>query len=90
MSATENPVLQKQIEISPNPFNTHLDVALNLNLHLPIFRLFDQTGRIVLEKRIAFGISEIETDMLPPGIYFWEVRSPTEMLKSGKLVKIKN
>ncbi|MDX2280732.1 MAG: PKD domain-containing protein [Saprospiraceae bacterium] len=90
VSATENPVLQKQIEISPNPFNTHLDVALNLNLHLPIFRLFDQTGRIVLEKRIAFGISEIETDMLPPGIYFWEVRSPTEMLKSGKLVKIKN
>lgn len=90
VSATENPILQEQIVISPNPFSNHLDLALNLNLHKPTFRLFDQAGRVILEKHPVFGITEMETDTLPPGIYFWELRTQAEFLKSGKLIKLKN
>jgi hypothetical protein len=88
VSATENLMLQNQIVISPNPFSNRVNIALSTNLRSPILRLYDQTGRLIREERLAFGITELETAALPKGIYFWEIRTVGEIAKSGKLIKV--
>lgn len=87
VTATENPVLQSQIVVSPNPFQSHLSVALSTNLRGPVLRLFDQVGREALRQPLAFGITEVETGDLPPGMYFWAVVSNGGIVKTGKIVK---
>jgi len=87
-SLAENAEIQERIQINPNPFRDRLSVALSANLRSPIFRLFDQTGRLLREARLAFGITEIETGVLPPGMYFYGIEAQGEVVKSGKLVKI--
>ncbi|MFN0035076.1 MAG: PKD domain-containing protein [Saprospiraceae bacterium] len=87
VTATDNPVLQSQIVVSPNPFGDRLGVALSANLRSTVFHLYDQMGRLVRAERLAFGITEINTEDLPVGMYFWEVSAAGEIVKSGKLVK---
>jgi hypothetical protein len=84
----ENPEVQERIQVSPNPFSNHLNIAISVNLRSPIFRLYDQTGRLQCEQRLALGISELETQALPPGIYFWVLDSMGEMVKSGTCIKM--
>ena len=88
VSATDNPVLQKQITISPNPFYEWFSVSLSATLPSPIFRLYDMAGLLVRKERIAFGINEIEANELNSGIYFWEVISNKELIKAGKIIKM--
>jgi hypothetical protein len=83
----ENPEIQARIQVSPNPFQDHIRVAMSANLNNTIFRLYDQIGRKVLEQRLVFGITEIETGALQAGMYFWELRAKGEIAKSGKIVK---
>jgi hypothetical protein len=90
VSETEDLVIQKQIVVSPNPFSHHIDITINSILNQPVFRLFDLTGRIVLEKPVTFDFTEIETSTLPVGLYFWEMRTPGAVLKSGKVIKANN
>jgi hypothetical protein len=85
---TENPDVLERIQVSPNPFSNHLNIALSANLRIPVFRLYDQLGRLVREERLAFGNTDLETLALPKGIYFWQVFATGELVKSGKLVKM--
>ncbi len=87
VSAQDNPVLQAQVQVWPNPFRDRLAVALSANLRSPLFRLYDMTGRPVREERLAFGVNEIEAGPLPAGMYFWQVTAGGEVVKSGKIVK---
>ena len=52
-----------------------------------VFRLYDQMGRLVCEKQLAFGVTEIDTDTSPPGLYFWEVVGNGGRAKAGKIIK---
>jgi hypothetical protein len=88
VSATDNPVLQSQIIVSPNPFVHFISVALSTQLRGPVFRLFDPVGRCVRQIDLSFGITEIETGALPSGLYIWEVSASGALLKSGKLIKV--
>ena len=88
VSAQDNPVLQSQITVSPNPFTDWLSVALNASVRSPVFRLFDATGRLVSTEPLALGIHELETNGLPSGMYFWRVESAGEVLQQGKCLKI--
>ena len=88
VSATHNPVLQDQVKLTPNPFKDRLNVSLSVELRSPVFRLYDQTGRIMREEKMSYGGTEISTASLPAGIYFWEVRSAGALVKSGKCVKM--
>ncbi len=83
----ENPEVQERIQVTPNPFRDHLNIALSANLRSPVFHLYDQMGRLFLKKRLAFGIIEIDTEDLPSGIYFWQVESNGERVKAGKIIK---
>lgn len=88
VSAQDNPVLQSQITVSPNPFTDRLSVALNASVRSPVFRLFDATGRLVRTEPLALGIHELETNGLPAGMYFWCVESAGEVLYRGKCLKM--
>jgi hypothetical protein len=88
VSAQDNPVLQNQIEVTPNPFSHRLSVALSGHLRSPVLYLYDLTGRLVREQALNYGISEINTAELAKGMYFWQVVSAGEVVKVGKAVKI--
>ncbi|MCE7923702.1 MAG: T9SS C-terminal target domain-containing protein [Haliscomenobacteraceae bacterium CHB4] len=64
-----------------------MSVALSANLHSPVFRLYDMTGRLVREERLAFGLNDIETGGLAAGMYFWSVEARGEVVKSGKIYR---
>lgn len=83
----ENPEVQVRIQLMPNPFRDHLSIALSANLRSPVFRLYDQMGRLVRKKQLAFGITDIDTSDLPSGMYFWEIVSNGSQAKAGKIVK---
>ncbi len=58
-----------------------------MQIKSPLFRLYDQVGRAVLEQTLTVGQNTIETAMLPNGIYFWQVRDENGRFKTGKLIK---
>ncbi|MCW5922878.1 MAG: PKD domain-containing protein [Saprospiraceae bacterium] len=87
VSAQQNPVLQTQVQVWPNPFRDRLAVALSANLRSPVFRMHDMTGRLVQQAPMTLGVNEIVTADLPLGIYFWEVLSGGLRVKNGKLLK---
>jgi len=86
ISTTHNPILQSQIMVLPNPFQERLTVS-SPQLDSGIFHLYDQMGRLVYEKPLAFGSTDIDTDTLPPGMYFWEVAGKAGRAKAGKIIK---
>lgn len=88
VSAQDNPVLQAQVQVWPNPFRDRLAVALSANLRSPVFRLYNAMGRLVHEQQVVYGINEVETFDLNNGMYFWQVAGNGESIKAGKIVKI--
>jgi len=84
----ESPEVQERIQVMPNPFRDHLSVALSTGLRSPVFRLYNQMGNLLQKERLAFGITQIDTEALPSGIYFWEVVSNGERAKAGKIIKV--
>ena len=88
VSAQDNPVLQSQVQVNPNPFRDRLYVSLSTNLRSPEFSLYDQIGRLVLTEQLVYGVTMLHTWNLPGGMYYWEVRSDGRTVKTGKLVKI--
>lgn len=80
------------IKVFPNPF----DLALYIDLqeteseigHFSIV-LFDMAGRIVFVQDISLGISEIQTEDIPDGIYFMKLfDAKSNLLKSVKIIKL--
>lgn len=89
-SLAENPDLDTRIQVAPNPFDSRLSVAVSSTLaQAGVIRLFDQTGRLVMQERLSFGITELNTGHLPPGMYFYSISVREEPVKSGKVVKVR-
>jgi hypothetical protein len=87
-SAIENPMVEVAIQVFPNPFQDVLSVSLGVGLHHPVFRLFDQFGKLLHVETIGQGINELSTKAYPSGLYFWELLSGGTRVRSGKLVKM--
>lgn len=88
VSHSQNPVLQAQLDIGPNPFQDWLHISLSAQLARPVFRLYDHLGKLAMESSNGMGINEMNTQNLPPGLYFWELLSAGQRVKSGKLLKV--
>jgi hypothetical protein len=88
-SLAENPDVKNRIQVSPNPFAAQLSVALSASLRSPVFHLYDQLGLELLRKPLVFGVTEMETGHLLPGLYFYSIEAKGEMVESGKLIKIR-
>ena len=89
VSATNTPTAIKPlVSISPNPFKDQIRIQLHEDLNHPVFRLFDQTGRLLrLEALLSMNV-DINSREIPPGIYFWEVTAGGKKAGVGKLVKV--
>ena len=86
--ATEPGGILLPVKVGPSPFRERLLVSLSgASLGNPSFRLYDQTGRILVERLVSAAITVIETVSIHPGIYYWEVLEDGERVNSGKCVK---
>ena len=86
-TAWTDPGMQRRVEVWPNPFREQINVAWSARLPGPVFRLYDQLGRVALSAPIRYGINELDMDALPPGMYVWDVWARGERVKAGKAVK---
>ncbi len=86
-SKTEEFDIAIQITVTPNPFRDYISVAVNEHLRNPVFRLYNQIGRPVREDPLTLGITDIDTKSVQPGMYFWEIMSNGNRLKTGKIIK---
>ena len=87
-AVTENKVDINKFKIYPNPGKDNLSVEISGNL-LPenLYLYFINTyGEIVKVSIINSSESTIHTGSLGQGIYFYQLKSGTELLHSGKLI----
>jgi hypothetical protein len=79
------------IQCYPNPAREILNIVANGNLpRSASWRLFDTYGRLVCHENFNNQRSEMEVNIsvLPPGIYYWEMRKVEGwLLGNGKFVK---
>ena len=71
-----------QIAIYPNPGNNMITIGIDSDDF--IFRLYDLTGKLILEQQNEKNIS---TEFLPSGMYLYRVFSEHRATASGKWVK---
>ena len=76
------------VVVSPNPTTDVATVKFDLNnASDAIFTLFDLTGKVVMTKTVAAGVSnEIEVASINAGTYFYNVKSG-DNVATGKLIK---
>jgi hypothetical protein len=77
----------EKIKVGPNPFRDKILVETGANLKKPVFRLYDQVGRLAKEYPLTFGVAELDTRIVQPGIYFWEIKGDGRLEKVGKIIK---
>jgi hypothetical protein len=73
------------IEIFPNPVTSQLNIE-GLETEAD-FRLYDLTGRVVVDQKMYFGSNKVALDNIQSGIYFVEVISEGRYRKEKIVVK---
>jgi hypothetical protein len=73
--------------VSPNPFQEKITVSIEMPLEECFFLLYDRMGRLIIQEQLFWDSAAFETDLLPSGIYFWNVVAQGKLLKSGKMIK---
>jgi hypothetical protein len=79
------PLSANSVNISPNPFSDKLNLAIG-NRELSEIVLCDITTRKLLQQSFTNSTS-INTSQLAKGIYIYEVRNKSGVIKKGKVVK---
>jgi hypothetical protein len=74
-----------EIRISPNPFSARIDVTSKRNEPAD-FALYDVMGRKKLQQSFTNSTS-LNAEQLASGIYLYEVRNKSGVIKKGKVVK---
>ncbi|MBV6443640.1 MAG: hypothetical protein EPGJADBJ_05423 [Saprospiraceae bacterium] len=76
------------VSVSPNPFRDRTVIALPEALPgEAVFRLFDQSGRVVRETVFSGNTLEFQATNLPSGLYFFEIRDAGGHIRSrGKMI----
>lgn len=78
--------LQNMISISPNPANDLINIKTNSSLMGSTYRIFEITGKVILNGKISSENSQIDISKLSKGIYFLET-SINEKQHILKIVK---
>lgn len=85
-SGTHDLAPQISVQVWPSPFEERLLVAFSPHTGAVAegyFSLRDMLGRTVLQVPLYTGVQEVQTDDLPPGVYFWEVSLVPHFLQNG-------
>lgn len=86
VTTTDNPVLDEQIQVYPNPFNGQIKINNKSNETLTV-QLFDVLGRLVLTHQVLVGSHDIPTTALAKGIYFIQIRGERTNKSVNKLIE---
>lgn len=84
--------LSNELVVYPNPFTNLLSIQLptssNTTINYQTIEIIDVTGKLVIAKNIneAEQTVFINTDKLPSGLYFYNIKSDRNIL-SGKVIK---
>jgi Secretion system C-terminal sorting domain len=88
VSTTDPRAAEAGAKVWPNPFKEYLTISPESSLKNLQFKLYDPFGRIVVETDIAFAAPQtIEVGQLPPGMYWWVLKSDGLTVGAGKVVK---
>ena len=82
----EKPAGKKEISIYPSPFSDYL--YCNSYGKEILFRLFDNTGKEVLSKKVR-GSTSLPTEILMSGLYYYIITDNETLIQNGKLIKTK-
>ena len=88
VSGLETPATQAVVSVWPNPFTDQLGVDISSAVWSPVIRLYDVSGRCVLQQKGYSGFNVVNTAGLGAGMYFYSVEAKGETAKTGKLVKL--
>jgi len=85
-SFTENPA--DEAKIYPNPFTSSINFILNdvSPVKNGELRLYNCLGKEVIHVAITKQTTTLETNDLPPGIYFYKLINDNKLVQSGKLI----
>ncbi len=65
--------LEKALKVFPNPTKDHISFTLEQSLNGTTARVFDISGKIVLEQEVNGGINQISVDDLSKGYYILKI-----------------
>ncbi len=80
------PFAQEAI-VFPNPGSSYLQVKLAIQHRQAGMELFDMNGRLVLTEDISADMQQVNTAILPAGIYPYRITANGKMIGKGKWVK---
>ena len=87
ISKTLDPNESDGLKVAPNPFQEEITIISGSPFMVYSFSLYDQTGRRVFLQPNAVGSLVVNTEPLPPGLYYWNVVIGGVIVRSGKCVK---
>jgi hypothetical protein len=74
------------VKIYPNPFKNSLNVTCSSDESVS-FTIYNSMGQEILEKSFVNELF-INSDLLAPGVYFYDLSNSLELLESGRLLKL--
>lgn len=77
---------EDELQFFPNPFSDKINISAGSN-ELCELMIYDVTSKMVVHKEFTNAVT-LHTSALEKGIYLFEVRSKSTIIKRGKLVKM--
>lgn len=89
-TSIQNPISEtgkEIVAISPNPFSSHLSLAISDESKLDSYDLtiYNVLGKAVLKNRITEQNTTVDTSTIPTGIYFYKITANNQTIQAGKL-----
>lgn len=78
--------IANNINVFPNPAREYIRIQMEDISGSIVFELMSTDGRIVLSKTLHPGSSQIGTENLKPGIYFYRIINNNGVMKTSKIV----
>lgn len=77
-----------RFDVYPNPFNESVNLHLNAasSMQATAFKLFNATGKEVMNVALNASVQTINTAELPSGFYFYTIMDGSSTVQTGKLI----
>ena len=75
-----------QLLLTPNPTNNLVSFELSLKDEEYMIKLYDQTGKLLLQKKSVIGNNQLDLTNFNSGLYFVQLHSDKNII-TGKVIK---
>jgi hypothetical protein len=88
ISGINQPTVKPEIVVYPNPTTNKLSIKKELLTQTCTFEMLDLHGIVVFKTIVDSGTNSISIDFLNNGIYTYRLIKDTEIIKTGRIIKI--